>query len=206
VVGLSLLVFILLFLSAFFFGRLWCGYICPLGGLQDLASSVWDRPVVGGRLHLVKYAVAAVWLLFVAWAFLSAGGIREVSLSYSMGLFAGGLGPYVVYYFFVGVFVLFPMFFGRRAGCRCICWLAPFLILARKIRNFVGWPSLHLSADKSRCGHCLLCKAACSMGLEIYSRVQVDDMEHPECILCGRCVRACPQRVIKYAFGGRKRS
>ena len=39
------------------------------------------------------------------------------------------------------------MLAGRRAGCHTICWMAPFMIIGRKLRNLVAWPSLRLTAQ-----------------------------------------------------------
>ncbi|UEC43787.1 MAG: hypothetical protein METHAR1v1_1690001, partial [Methanothrix sp.] len=32
----GLMVFILIFISSLFLGRLWCGWLCPAGGLQEI--------------------------------------------------------------------------------------------------------------------------------------------------------------------------
>lgn len=204
VINIGLVVFIILFFSALFFGRLWCGYFCPFGALQEFTVFVFDKPPSRG-LSAIKYFFGLVWFFVLVAAFLVAGGIKRFDLSYPGELFVGGLEPYIMYYFFVGGFVFLPLFLGRRAGCRCVCWIVPFLILGRRISNFFGLPRLMLFGDRSRCGHCLICKDACSMGLDIYSRVQGGSMENTECILCGRCVHVCPQRAIKYVFvSGRK--
>jgi formate hydrogenlyase subunit 6/NADH:ubiquinone oxidoreductase subunit I len=38
------------------------------------------------------------------------------------------------------------------------------------------------------------------MSLEANQMVQSEDMESPECILCGTCVDNCPQAAIAFRF------
>jgi polyferredoxin len=197
----GIILFVALFASSLVFGRLWCGFFCPFGAIQEFSSYVFDKPAKGEKYDNIKYLFFILFFAVVFLAAYSAGGFSHIDLFYDP---PGGPEPYVLYYLFVGVFAALPMLFGRRAGCHYVCWMVPFMMLGRRIRNLVGLPALKLEADGERCGHCLLCKNACSMSLDIYSRVQAGSMEHPECLLCGRCVHNCPQRVIKYAFNSRK--
>ena len=45
VVAGSLIVFALLFVQSLLLGRLFCGWVCPAGGLQELTALVRKRPV-----------------------------------------------------------------------------------------------------------------------------------------------------------------
>jgi hypothetical protein len=36
-------------------------------------------------------------------------------------------------------------------GCHTICWMAPFMIIGRWIRNRFAWPSLRLVANSASC-------------------------------------------------------
>jgi hypothetical protein len=38
------------------------------------------------------------------------------------------------------------------------------------------------------------------MSLEVNAMVQIEKMEHPECILYGTCVDNCAKGVIRYSF------
>ena len=107
---------------------------------------------------------------------------------------------YFIYYIVVGTFLALSVFVGRRAGCHTICWMAPFMILGRKLRNLGGWPALRLKAETSRCINCKRCTQNCPMSLDVNGLVQKGAMEHGECVLCGTCVDVCPKDVIHYAF------
>jgi len=104
----------------------------------------------------------------------------------------------------IGVFLILSLIAGRRAGCHYICWMAPFMILGRKLRNLFGWPALHLRANRAKCTNCQRCTTNCPMSLDVNGMVQREDMENSECILCGSCADTCPRDVIRYAFGAGK--
>ena len=108
----------------------------------------------------------------------------------------GGFGGGRVAALFVGL----AIFAGRRAGCHSICWMAPFMIIGRWIRNRFGWPSLRLVAHTAACADCKKCTSNCPMSLDVNAMVQSGKMENSECILCGYCIDGCPKKAIRYSF------
>ena len=44
---------------------------------------------------------------------------------------------------------------GKRAAYHTICWIAPFMIVGRKISNAVILPALWLQADSGKCINCI---------------------------------------------------
>jgi polyferredoxin len=135
---------------------------------------------------------------------LSAGGYKSVDFFYltDYGISVSGPMNYFIYYTVLLVFFGLAVFVGRRAGCHSICWMSPFMIIGRKIRNFFKWPALRLTAQNENCINCKKCTQNCPMSLDVNGMVQVTKMEHTECILCGSCVDVCPQDVIHYSFSG----
>ncbi|MDK2890557.1 MAG: ferredoxin-type protein NapH [Methanoculleus sp.] len=53
----GLFVFTLLFIGSLFFGRLWCGYLCPAGGLQEIYFGLNSTRFKIGWLNWLKYPV-----------------------------------------------------------------------------------------------------------------------------------------------------
>ncbi|HWQ21599.1 MAG TPA: 4Fe-4S binding protein, partial [Clostridia bacterium] len=84
------------------------------------------------------------------------------------------------------------------------CWMAPFMMIGRGIRNFVHLPAVQLRANTSACVSCHACTTACPMSLEVQEMVLTQRMENSECILCGTCVDVCPRKAIRYDFGKRQ--
>ncbi len=107
---------------------------------------------------------------------------------------------YIIYYIVVGTIFLLSITAGKRTFCHYGCWMAPFMILGRKVRNTLKTPALHLTANTDACIHCKTCTQACPMSLDVHAMVQSESMENSECILCGSCVDTYPKDVIHYAF------
>jgi polyferredoxin len=74
------------------------------------------------------------------------------------------------------------------------------MILGRRLRNAVGWPSLRLAADPVLCHECGTCTHNCPMSLDVQTMVHRGDMEDDECILCGTCVDGCPNSALHFSF------
>jgi len=208
IVNGSFIMFTAMFLSSMFVGRLWCGWACPAGGLGEVCTALNDQTVNGKRIDWIKWLIWVPWIAIIAWAAVSAGGYRSVNffLDTVGGISVAGdadrpvIAAYAIYYIVLGIFFALAVFVGRRAGCYAICWMAPFMILGRKLRNLFAWPSLRLQAETGKCTSCLTCNSNCPMSLDVNSMVQAGRMENSECILCGSCVDGCPSKAIHYSY------
>ncbi len=212
IVNGSLIVFALMFVSSLFVGRLWCGWLCPVGGIQEFEMAITNKPAPIRKLDWIKWVIWLPWIMLIAWMVISAGGFRSIDffLDTENGISIAGSPDrpiqfaYIIYYFVLALFIIPPLIIGRRASCHAFCWMAPFMILGRKIRNLVAWPSLRLAADASICSNCKTCTSNCPMSLDVNGMVQKKAMEHAECILCGTCVDGCPTNAIRYRFSAGK--
>jgi ferredoxin-type protein NapH len=200
VVNGSMIMFGAMFLSSLLVGRLWCGWLCPGAGLGEACIAVNDKPARGG--NWIKWAIWAVWLGLIAYLAVSAGGYKSVNFFHltESGISVDRPQGYIIYYAVIGIFVILSLVAGKRGACHTICWMAPFTILGRKIRNLFGWPALRLKAEQDKCIDCKRCTKACPMSLDVNGMVQSGMMENSECVLCGSCVDTCPQGVIRYSF------
>ena len=202
VVAGSLIVFALLFVQSLLLGRLFCGWVCPAGGLQELTALVRKRPVNRRRVNWIKYLVWVPWLATVVFLFIRAGGVKRVDPLYLTwhGISVADWHAAVVALIVLVVLFLPALLVGRRASCHTLCWMAPFMIAGRWIRNQFAWPALRLATEKDRCTSCGTCTKACPMSIDVTGYVQRGSLECSDCILCGSCVDACPRRAIAYSF------
>ncbi|MBC8505097.1 MAG: 4Fe-4S binding protein [Anaerolineales bacterium] len=212
IVNGSLIMFGLMFVSALFLGRAWCGWVCPGGGIQEMVEPINRKPVNGRKIDWIKWLIWIPWISIIVMMVIRAGGYSSLNFLYHTenGISVAGapdrpiVFAYFIYYIVIALFVGLAIIVGRRAGCHTICWMAPFMMIGRWIRNRFGWASLHLKADASACADCKKCTSNCPMSLDVNSMVQIEQMENVECILCGTCVDNCSKSAIRYSFSGGK--
>lgn len=202
----SCIVFASLFLFSLVFGRAFCSWVCPAGGLQEGCRQVVNKRMVQRKLNWLKYFLWAPWLLGILAAFASAGGVKSLDFFYQTdhGVSASGLPGWITYFGIVALIVVLALTLGRRGMCHSICWMAPFMVLGTLIKNKLHLPSYRLQADPSSCVNCGLCTKNCPMSLEVNKMVAVNQMDNSECILCGECADGCPKQAIKLNFSSKK--
>jgi len=207
IVNGSLLVFGALFLSALVLGRGWCGWACPAGGLGEACFPIQDKPARTGRADWIKWFIWVPWIALIVVMVVLAGGYRAVEPLYNADLPDSAMrvaGSLIVYFTVTGLIVVLALAAGRRAFCHYVCWMAPFMIIGRWLRNRVRWPALGLRVEPDRCVSCHICTKNCPMSLDVMGMVLRGELEHAECVLCGTCVDTCPKDVIHFSFQGRR--
>jgi len=88
-------------------------------------------------------------------------------------------------------------FFRPRLWCRGLCPVG-------KMYGFFNHLSLlHLEFNARECTSCRHCQEVCYMGVDILSSPARDKIRDSSCILCGRCVEACPSQkaTLTLRFG-----
>lgn len=204
IVSGSLILFGLQFVASLVFGRAFCGWICPAGGLQEACTHVNSRRVVRGRW--VKYLIWLPWIAIIVWGFISAGGPRTIQPLYQTthGISVTDPPSYIIYYAVAGLIVVLSLASGRHAFCHQVCWMAPFMIMGSRIRQKAGWWALHLRMDSERCSGCGRCSKNCPMSLDVPGVLAGSAKGQSDCILCGECVDNCPKGAIRFEFSARK--
>lgn len=204
IVSGSYLTFAMLFIAALVFGRAWCGWLCPVAGLSALIETADARPFRARRAKAVKYAIWVVWLAAIALvATLVGGGFSSVDpfLGTAYGITVHSLEMLAVYYLVIALIVVPTLVLGRRGFCHTLCWMAPFMVLGRKLGLFLRLPSLRLRTTGATCRDCGGCQTVCPMSLPVADMVRTGPLERADCILCGSCVSACPGGVLSLRFG-----
>lgn len=203
IVSGSLLMFGSLFITSLVFGRLFCSWICAAGCLQDIIAESRTRHYNSPAANLMKWILWIPWMLTIIIGFISAGGIGSVQPMYftETGVSVDEPAKWITYFMVIGIFMLLSYIFGKRAGCHSICWMSPFMILGRKLRNQLKIPAFHLSVNPATCTKCRKCSTNCPMSLDVQGMVAKGNAEHHECILCARCADGCPSGSIRFGFG-----
>ena len=198
----SFVSFILLFIFSLFLGRAYCGWVCPAAGCQEAIFAARDKEVTGG--YLLKWIIWVPWICAIIYFAFRSGGYRKLDFFYQTkyGLSISNVESFIAYLIVLFVLIVIPAFIaGKRSFCHHLCWMAPFMILGRKIRNSLCLNSLQLRVEPDLCRHCQVCSHHCPMSLPVEDMVNQDKMENAECILCGTCVDVCKHGVISYNWG-----
>ena len=192
-------------------GRVLCGFVCPLGFVQDVAHEARQALHIEGislneRLYAVLRMVKWVMLIiflgigFVGGSFCDFCPAMALSPALAGFKLSLGLGGFVM------IVVIVSGFFKRRSFCN-ICPLGYILGLTHKISLF------KLKKDAVACTECGACYEACPMGIKSVFTVregkkgelQKIDVTTADCIMCGECVRRCPENnALAITFCGKK--
>jgi polyferredoxin len=197
----SFIMFLLLFISSLTLGRAFCGWVCPAAGCQETIFMARNKKVQRG--NYVKWLIWIPWVFSIAYTAFRAGGYNKIDFFYqtTYGLSIGNVTGLITYFIVLVFLIVLPAFIiGKRSFCHHLCWMAPFMILGRKIRNQFKWASLQLETNREACKHCHTCTENCPMSLPVEEMVNRNYMERSECILCGTCVDGCKQSAIRFRF------
>ena len=189
---------------ALILGRAICGFLCPMGLLQDVMHGVRQRAKVEGVAMTDKMYAALTpvkWMmvfLMLGLGFLG-GNFCNFCPVIAVSPILAGIQTSLYFSGFFMVFVLIGSFFKRRFFC-LICPLGVLLGLLHKITPF------RIKKDCTACTECGACYEACPMGIkQIYTEREKTDVTDMNCILCGECVRKCPEdNALAMTFAGKK--
>ncbi len=178
-------------------GRAFCGWICPVNMVTDLAESIRGSaapagtpgPIVVSRK--VRYWTAGLGLLLSSLLGIAAfEWISPVSMLHRGLLFGMGAGWMVI----AAVF-LFDLVLVRQGFCGHLCPLGGFYAV-------IGRTSVvRVRHDVARCTRCMQCLKHCPEP-QVLPMVGKRNgfVTSGECTNCGRCVDVCPDEAMHFAL------
>jgi len=189
-------------------GRFICGYVCPVGLLQDLLYRIKTKKIIQRFKYLryVKYVVLAVFVIllpmlaahelsglgqpwFCKYICPSGTIFGAVPLLLANDFLRNLIGAQFVFKAIVAAGIMSVSVFVYRFFCRVLCPLGAIYALFNKISV------LHMHCDKEKCKSCGSCSKECQ--ILITPNTQPNAME---CIRCGKCVNACKTNALSYKF------
>lgn len=171
-----------LFLCIVFLGRILCGFMCPLGFVQDLMDKLRQllhiTPItVSDRMNRILQPLKWTWIiLFLCFAF-TGGNFCEICPN---KVFSPALGGYWIDLVLGGILtipLLVGSFFIKRFWC-IICPMGYILGLFHK------WNIFKLKKDCTACTECRACYAACPMRIKGIYTEREKKMCRPLTALC----------------------
>jgi polyferredoxin len=172
VLTMGIMVICAVIMLALVVGRTFCGTICPVGSLQELAYAVPGKKIVIRRteipelIRLVLFIATVIAAIFVI-------DLMEFTVLYDFFSLTLSVGFVVA----AGIILLSVVVY--RPICRILC---PFGVLFSLFAEF----SLFRLRRTETCINCRKCEKACP------ARTAGADDGKRECYLCGRCTSACP--------------
>lgn len=182
----------LILISTIFWGRFYCGWLCPFGAVEEfLYRRRWKLTSrlsgnvpgsLGRKVRIMKY--------FLVWsAVILALVLDNVNVS--------NYEPFSVIFNQTGntllvaflIVLLFLSLFYYRLWCRYFCPVGVVL----GIMSFLSIWKLH---SNENCVFCRACLNTCPMqAIEVTAKEKIK-INTMECIHCNECVRVCKQRAL----------
>lgn len=178
-----------------------CGWICPLGFIQDLVSnlssilqkripslrrSIASLKKRGARLAVLDRYLRYIKYLVLAWSV--AGSAYFGTMVFRDYDPWAALLNIAEFSFTPGIVVLavtlVASFFIERPWCRYACPLGAASGLLGKLSP------IYLKREESACINCKLCTKSCPMGLEVHTATTIKSVD---CVSCLECVAVCPR-------------
>jgi len=195
-------------------GKLWCGWLCPFGLIQDWLTSlrrklgVRERQISARARHklaLAKYGLL-VYLVAVP-PFVTLGFLHEdfylpfcnICPGKSLLPLFAGEARYLALNFDNGVTLGFSvallvitgvMLVGMFFKDRFFCIFCPLLALIHILKPLTA---LRLFKQPEACIGCGNCRRVCPMDIEdVYRERLSGDVQTGECLDCAKCAESCP--------------
>lgn len=176
-------------------GVYYCGWMCPFGTLQDIASKigkVLKIKKVKMPKAIQKYVKYSRYIIAVAFTIFSLDILYSLFVydprvnfsQYLNGMFTGFIPLLVMI-----SFLLISLFF-ERPFCNYLCMEGAKYGIISSLRVFT------IKRDESSCIGCHKCDQVCPMNIEVSKKEQVQSLQ---CINCFECISVCPvEKTLSY--------
>lgn len=214
-----LMSFVAFFAFFFVLGKAFCGWVCPLGTLQEIVGRVGRRFGIGlrrledGDLVAARRVRPVKWLLLLGLVFLlpllTGLGVTPHALGnpycdlcpsrIATTLLTGNTEQLAVHLgdgwsFALGATgntIIGFMLIGGLAIRQPFCRICPMLAFNTLFQRLS--PCRLVKTRHANCGTCRICTEACPMDIPEISLEDGRKAYSEDCTLCGRCAEYCPQ-------------
>ncbi|RPH34451.1 MAG: 4Fe-4S binding protein [Bacteroidales bacterium] len=181
-------------------GRVGCGWICFMGTIQDLTSTVslfkikWNKPKRWIRvLNILIFFTTAFIFLFIRF---DKGLVKGIEFApWFLDMDFNAHYKHVWIYDTFGA-VLLGLLLERRWACRNLCFMGALCAAGASYSRLIP------VVDKSKCNNCGKCEADCLVRIPIKEYIANNQglVTSSECLVCGKCVESCNKKALKIKF------
>ena len=192
----SLLYFLGLIPITYLFGRVFCGWICPLGALQEFIFTssrlkLFQSQRAQKTMRLIRMSVLLLLLAQII--------ITQTNLYKKIDPFAtiyNFYSAYLIGWILVGILLISSLII-YRPFCKTICPIGLLLGWVSKI------PGASVLGVKTNCSACSNCNNTCNIRAITHDN-KVSILENQECIRCGNCLSGCKKNAMSFFHNGKK--
>lgn len=191
----SIIWFLGLIPVTYIFGKVWCGWVCQLGALQEFLYIPKIKLFRSQKAQKIMRIMRIVFLIALL-----------LQLTFTKVILFNKIGPFKVAfnlfsanhtgYILLGLLLISSVFI-FRPFCKSIC----------PIGLIIGWiskiPGASILGINNSCYACKMCDDACNMDA-ITRKNKISVLDNKECILCGDCMDACKGHSISFYKKGKK--
>lgn len=185
------------------FGRLFCGWVCPFGFLQDMLHKIPTRklalPMWTSRIKYFVLGVGVFLLPFflgeetlLSFCRICPASALQVTIPNLITQGVQNISTMTVVKLSVLGIVLLGVVFSSRAFCKILCPIGALLAPLNYISaHFVKVPA-------PGCLSCGECDAACPTGISPSQRIERSESpsRQLDCVVCHDCRKACVQATV----------
>ena len=169
--------------------KLFCGWVCPFGALQEIVNKVSVSFKSKLSFKITNSIRASLFIISSIMVLTIGSDLFEYRILNPFELFEWEFG--LILAFLIGV-ILIASLFVYRPYCYLICpvgfltWLLEYVSIFR------------IRVDRNKCNDCKICisKSPCPAIKSILK----SDTVRPDCFSCGICIEACPEDALKFKF------
>lgn len=183
-------------------GSFYCGYLCPFGLLQELASAIGNKLKIRKRsipdkfdrvLRLLRYVLFVLVTLFSI-DFINS--LLKFDARSNLFLILTGKPVKIIMVVSILSFTILSLFY-NKLFCKYFCIQGAQYGLVSYFRLF----TIKRNADS--CINCKRCDKACDMNIKISTCNKT--VNSPNCINCFECIKNCPRpNTLTYGMVGGK--
>ncbi len=188
----SVILMSLIFILAIIFGPVFCGWVCPLGSIQEwvgkLGNKIFKKKYnnfIPKKFDQILRYFRYVVLIWVVYMTAVSGYLLFEKIDPYNALFAFWSEELSLPALIILILTLIASLFIERPWCKYACPLGALLGISNKIRIF------KITRNVSSCISCKNCDRSCPMNIEVSEMENVTDLQ---CISCFECTseKSCP--------------